>query len=383
VTNESWPAVDVACSPDATHAVVGSAYGSIDILDFASGSKRTLKFSSETDRYLGRPNWEPSGRGLFAASHRSSGQLDQIAFLTYPEGNVRRITNDLSDYSGISLTADGRTIATTQRDGNTRFVEFSLAGPSHMLEHQTGTLWWFRWLNNDKILESDIESGLRVVDLTKNETTTLNVGKGHLYFQPSLCGPDTLVASGGTLERNTAGVYKMHLDGSEAIELTHGEGHFFPECTADGKWLFYADVNTEEIARVSLKGGTAQKVAVGIWFELSPNGQIMAHRDSEDPPHLQLLSAETLEPIRNFQLPSESSTIVSFSADSQSIFYFTKTQAGTTIWRQGLAAPKPVRVTSLPPEKVLHWIRPSPDGTKLGLAVDTPQSRAVLLRDTR
>ena len=38
----------------------------------------------------------------------------QIWLLSYPGGEVRRVTNDLSSYVGLSLTADGQTLASVQ-----------------------------------------------------------------------------------------------------------------------------------------------------------------------------------------------------------------------------------------------------------------------------
>ena len=73
---------------------------------------------------------------------------------------------------------------------------------------------------------------------------------------------------------------------------------------------------------------------------------------------------------------------ITFSADNKSIFYFTKTGAATTIWRQPLDALASVKVASLPGRSV-DWIRSSPDGSKLGLTIATPRAEAVLLREVR
>jgi hypothetical protein len=38
----------------------------------------------------------------------------QFEHVSYPDGEVRRITNDLNYYLGVSLTADDKTLATVQ-----------------------------------------------------------------------------------------------------------------------------------------------------------------------------------------------------------------------------------------------------------------------------
>jgi Tol biopolymer transport system component len=42
------------------------------------------------------------------------GGRSQIGYLSYPNGEVRRITSDLNNYIGVSLTADSRALATVQ-----------------------------------------------------------------------------------------------------------------------------------------------------------------------------------------------------------------------------------------------------------------------------
>ena len=95
-----------------------------------------------------------------------------------------------------------------------------------MQEDQTGELVWFTWLDNDTIVANGA-GNLRVVNLLKDETTTMNVEKGHLFGQPSLCGPDTLALVGGTIEGDIRSVYTLRLDGSGLTQVTKGPMDFF------------------------------------------------------------------------------------------------------------------------------------------------------------
>src|SRR5688572_2374383 len=61
--------------------------------------------------------WLPDSSGLvFAASEPDSPGLDsqQLWYVRYPEGEVRRITNDLNNYHGVSVTSDSRRLVTLQ-----------------------------------------------------------------------------------------------------------------------------------------------------------------------------------------------------------------------------------------------------------------------------
>jgi serine/threonine protein kinase len=381
----------VACAPNGKVALVADELGKVEILDFATKSKHIVIPKSVASNRLFDLAWTPSGNALFGIGVEAPQFLGQLSFLSLPSGNLRQITNDLNTYVGISVTADGKTIATTQTDANWRFETFSLTEPFHLEEHGPGETWWFTWLDNRKILASKRDSTLSSVDLLNDEATAVNLEKDHWFVQMDLCGPDTLVATGGSLSDGMIHVYKMRLDGSMATQVTQGPKDVLPECTPDGRRLYYVDYRDEGnplLMRQSLQGETAQKVAVGEYFGLSPDGKVLATESWEKSPRLQLLSASSLQIIQSFPMPrssgdflySESYGSLSFSADGKSIFYTTQTDGGTTIWRQPLEALAAVKVASFP-GKFVQQIKVSPDNMKLGLTISSPRSEAVLIRD--
>jgi hypothetical protein len=160
-----------------------------------------------------------------------------------------------------------------------------------------------------------------------------------------------------------------------------------PQCTADGEWLFYADAtddNNAILMRQSLRGGAAQKVAQGrIWFDVSSDGKLLATVAEEEGAPLQIVALDSLRPIQSFPTRDFDDFVrFAFSADNRSIFYVTEKGADATIWRQPLETTAPVKVAGLP-GRTVNWIKPSPDGKKLGLILEAPTSEAVLLHDVR
>jgi hypothetical protein len=61
--------------------------------------------------------WVPDGRGLVAVTQARSGGPTQIAYVSYANGDVRRITSDLNYYYSVSVTADSRVVATVHGKG--------------------------------------------------------------------------------------------------------------------------------------------------------------------------------------------------------------------------------------------------------------------------
>lgn len=373
------------CSPSGRFAVLEDTSGNLHSLEFSSGSTRTVASSAALGGHLSDWQWIPNGKGLLTTSMEKV-DFAPVGFLSWPPGQMRPITNDLSVYSGISLTADARTIATTQNNLDARFAELPLAAGSSLEEHQTAELVWFAWVDNNTIV-ADGSGVLRIVNLANDETTAVNVAKGYVLGQPSLCGPDTMALQGATLQGDLRSIYTLHLDGSGLTQVTKGTDDFFPECAAGGKWIYYADdadANNPSLMRQSLQGGAPQKIMQGrIWFDISSDGTMLATAAIAEGAPLQIVSLDSLRTMRSFRAPDSGDfNRFAFSADHKSIFYVTQNGSGATIWRQPLETATAVKVASLPGTTV-NWIRPSPDGKKLGLILETPTSEAVLLHDVR
>jgi Tol biopolymer transport system component len=54
--------------------------------------------------------WLPDGRSLLVVARGRDQANSQLWAVSHPEGEVRRVTNDLNDRRLVSLTADGRVL---------------------------------------------------------------------------------------------------------------------------------------------------------------------------------------------------------------------------------------------------------------------------------
>jgi serine/threonine protein kinase len=373
-----------ACSPSGRFAVlvIGSK---VESFDFASGSRKPLTSPTMLGVFLSDLLWARDGKSLFVTGSKTKSSTDELSLLSYPSGDLRQITNGLNDFSGISLTADGKTIASTQKHYNESFGELSLADPSHVQEHQSGGRWVFTWLDNDRILESDPQRGGSVIDLRKDEATALNAAKGRWFVSPSPCGPDTLVVSGGFSDKSGSSVYRMRPDGSGLTQLTKGPHDGSPRCTSDGKSLFFfaGEGELRTVMRQGLQGGAAAQMAIppSFWYDLSPSGDLLVYiTPGAAHSQVHIVSADSLQEIKSFPSPGVYNQVVVFSSDNKSVFYAAMTGLDTTIWRQPVDANPPVKVANIP-GKYVNFLQLSPDGQRLGLSLLAPTSEAVLLHD--
>src|SRR5207253_1821495 len=68
---------------------------------------------SRTWYQVGTLRWLPDGRGLVATGNTGFA-LNQVWYVSYPGGEARSITNDLSNYRVLSLTANAAAMVTIQ-----------------------------------------------------------------------------------------------------------------------------------------------------------------------------------------------------------------------------------------------------------------------------
>jgi DNA-binding winged helix-turn-helix (wHTH) protein/Tol biopolymer transport system component len=123
VRNTSGTISFPAWSPDGRRIVyVAEDYASNDSALFeaqvADGATRPL--TSQRWFRINGMSWLADGSGLIMLCAAEQERIVQIWQLPYPEGQARRVTNDLSIYQWLSLTADSKTLAavTMQTEAN-------------------------------------------------------------------------------------------------------------------------------------------------------------------------------------------------------------------------------------------------------------------------
>jgi len=68
---------------------------------------------------------------------------------------------------------------------------------------------------------------------------------------------------------NKTSIWRVNSDGSNAKQLTNGMADIAPECSQDGKWLYYQDyMQNLQIMRVPIDGGTPEVVTAIMGPEL-------------------------------------------------------------------------------------------------------------------
>jgi eukaryotic-like serine/threonine-protein kinase len=346
--------------------------------------------------------WLPDGKSLLMiANDFSTPTQNQIRQVSYPSGEVSRITNDLGNYVGVSLTADGITLATVKEQITSNIWIASKGGWNRPRQVTLG-------LSNADGLDglSSTRDGKIVYTSMANGNTSLwlvNPRDGNTHELVRTQFPDTLPsACGGSAgyitfvtsnQRATETVWRVDRDGTHLKQLTEGPNDGWPSCSPDGKWVVYSPrINGlwNKLRRVSVDGGEPVELAHAFFLTrpaVSPDGKWIAcayRENSRVPPQLAIMPFAGGVPVKIFQLPLTANWQPIWRPDSRAITY-TMGKGGvggvSNIIEQPIDGGAPKQLTHFSSGQIFSFAW-SARGD-LALARGTESSDVVLIRNFR
>jgi Tol biopolymer transport system component len=391
-----------AWSPDGTVIAAGYRDGppgelsAPAVVDAASGTLR--RFTQPRWGTVHRLLWLHDGSGLVVSAVQPGEIHNQLWLVSYPGGEVKRITNDLHDYAttSIGLSRDD-TIAVAQYTdaGDIWVSDPSGANPTSVTGGSTfNTV--LGWTDDNQLVfrsEKPVRSlwtaspkggtPRRVpIDLKDVATTLMSAGQNWIAY--------TNVGS-------TPGMWRVNLDGSGRRQLTQSFRHANPRPTPDGAWIVYADWESKQPATWKLAAGGGQPVLlterVGHPVP-SPDSQrywaiILTDRPTADEPQSGIgifrLSDGTLEKTIN---PGRIGAFVQngrpqWAPDGQSlVFIRTSDENVSNLWTLPLDGTEPRQLTQFERDRIFSYAF-SPDGRMLATSRGHIRGDIVLLRNFR
>ena len=342
--------------------------------------------------------WLPDGTGLVLAARDLETKLFQLWLVSYPNGTTRRITNDLSSYTNVSLTADGKTLVSVQ---NARVSSLWVAPNGNAdlatkITFETGKsegLSGLEWTPDGRIIHTEVNAGttdLWVVngDGRNNIQLTTNAGKN---FFPSVT-PDGryIVFISDRGGRND--LWRMDIDGRNPLQLTKfAVVNGNPSVSLDGKWVFYqAAVNkTSTIWKSPIDGGEpvqlTQVNSLGPLIGLGGNliCQYGEKSGTSAIPKFAVMSVNGGQPERLIDLPNViKAGTVQWNNKLEALIYRESKERVDNLWSQTLNGDPPKQLTDFKSDQIFtfDWL---PDGKNLVLARGRQGSDVVMISSFR
>jgi serine/threonine protein kinase/Tol biopolymer transport system component len=352
-------------------------------------SDGTVREIYSTPNELGRPRWLADGSGLLVEMQDPSqgfrGQLWQVSF---PGGEARRFTNDLTDYQRwLDTTRDRKTLATIE---STTTADLWLAPASDAARARQITAGarasnGLAWLTSRAIVYADANGDMFSIQEDGSNRTLLTPG-GHNNGFPATCGDGRSIVF-RSYRNEKWNIWRSDPDGSNPAQLTNEALVWSTECSPDGKWVLYHRGSDLTAWQVAIQGGperqlVAQNVDVEV-PQISPDGKLLAYlamaATMTSPMVLIVVPFGGGPPVYRFDVPMGVTGIqIRWAPDGQALDYILTRGGASNIWRQALAGGPPKQITNFKSDLIFSfaWSR---DGKQLALARGNTSSDVVLI----
>jgi Tol biopolymer transport system component/class 3 adenylate cyclase len=399
VTLDSTTAAEIATaawSPDGKVIVIDvreptTRTSNLIAVDSANGKQRTL--ISSTEMHFGNTAWLPDGSGLVVlySEAKAKSVQRQIGFVSFPEGKFRAITKDTNSYAGLSVSRDGKTLTTVQKEWS--FKLYMMPSRERSEEHLTAIIprgfpREFAWVDEKNLLSIDSGKFVQISDQGKERKGLVEnlppsagwpaVCQGGRYIAFTALGPKS--SNGGTT------IWRLDTTNNQTMELTYGTFDVGPVCSPDGKWVYYVSPNdAKPVRKVSIDGGPFETVSEKWVFpviDVSHDGKLLAYFSGQE---IGVISSESGKVVKSFPPDARegssngNSSCPRFTPDNKALAYTIHVGGVDNIWAQPIDGTKAYPITSFRSDEIMdfHW---SPSGDKLGLVRGRTDSNVVLIR---
>jgi len=382
-------------SPDGKTIAVSGLQGGketkwvLDLVRVVDGSVTTLY--SSPDQAIGRPAWLPEGDSLLLPMGVPKENRSQVWELSYPKGEPRRFTNDLSNYGErLDITRDGKILAALDYMQISNIWTAPEGKAAQATQITTGAVpdRAVRPGPGGKLLVRSRESELDLINADGSQRTIV-MPSARNYGAMSPCGDRYIVFDSYTGANSE--LWRTDADGSNPTRLV-AENVGEEDCSPDGKWLVY-DTSTAEagtkLYRLPVEGGSPTEIANapggGGNPRISPDGKFIAYDIQEGSPvpqgKLVVIPAEGGARLHEFPQPTGAGP-PQWSPDAKGLQYLLTRKGATNVWEQPLAGGEPHPVTDFNSGRIFSfcWSR---DGKHLFVAKGNETRDVVLISNFR
>ncbi len=368
----------------------GGFHLGIVAVNVQSGEQKDLTARKFSD--TGRVSWLADGSGIIINAAELGAIQDQIWEISYPAGEARTVTHDLSDYGGTSLTADSNSLVTVQFDSTSNIwiapVDDMMHGKQITSGKREGE--GLVWTADNKIVFASLASGnwdlwIMNADGTNQRQLTTDPEADN---RP-VVSPDGQIVVFESLRGGLPSIWRMNIDGSNLKQLTDKED--YPSViTPDGRSIVFSSWRTGRYTlwKIGIDGGEPTQISDKFipFAGISPDGRLLACfyiDEKPNTPHkLIILPFEGGEPIKTFEVTATAAGSPKWTRDGKGVTYYDSRNGMANLWLQPLDGGPAKPVTGFTTEFVVAR-SPSPDGKLIALTRGTVTSDVILISGFR
>lgn len=318
----------------------------LETISSGTGEVRDLHLFSNLMRAAA---WLPDGSGLLVMGLDPESNLGQIWSVSYPQGEVSRFTNDLSNYDPccLEVTRDGRSLVALQQT-NLSDVWMAKADGSDARQITNGENMGFglAWVGNQLAAANSRGQWFRMDPDGSHIAPLTNDREPHM--QLSAC-PDGKHLVYTVQHNGITELWSSEADGTNAAKITDKPVLAGGFCTPDSKFAIYAA--DDAIWRFPIGGGAPEKTDLPFTaFGFSRDGNLMYFGKQTiegGTMHAKLLVAPANDiktTLHTFDQPYGIQS-PGFTPDSKALAFLLSRNRATNIWKLPFTGSTPVPLT--------------------------------------
>jgi len=367
---------------------------------------------SQTWTFVGQVGWLGDGSGVvFRAWQRTWGvYADQIWLLTFPKGEARRVTNDMTSYGGVSISTNSTApamplmLVTQRTDRVSRIWVLSETSgrrenaggfdPERATQIESGfgdidsEQFGLDWTPDGRLVYASTTSGnLDVWITTADGKQQKQLTRDAKTDRTPVVTPDGRYVVFASERAGGSHIWRMDVDGAGLKQLTHGKGDFYPSLSLDGRWVVYTSSSGGESAlwKVSIDGGEPAQLspAVAARPVVSPDGKWIAcfYQNEKDAVFKVAIFPFTGGPPTVIEEMAQPDWyILHWSPDGRALTYVVTRQGVSNIWSKPIHGGPARQLTNFTTDRIFRfaWSR---DGKFLACERGMIINDAVLIID--
>jgi Tol biopolymer transport system component/DNA-binding winged helix-turn-helix (wHTH) protein len=335
------------------------------------------------------PNWLGDGSGLLYCAEPEGTRQTQIWRVGYGSGEVTRLTNDVSSYEDVNLSADANAIVTIQSEktGDLWSMNWTMLQNTTRLTESQNFIGVFTALPDNRILGEYTENGQNGLEFVSAD------GSNAAPFFEQINGERTpsITNDGKSVlfvsrRSGTQEIWKSDLDGRNLQKLTDEKTFIlYPKQTPDGREIYFSryDGARWRIVKMPFGGGDISQIVpeFSLFYSFSPDGKTFAHSYLDEQKRRWFTAIRNIADnsiVKQFEI--EPISFVDWTPDGKNLIYNASEsfRDGGSLWLQPLDGSPPKQVLEAKEDRVYHaaW---SFDKQKLYLSRGKTVSNIVLI----
>lgn len=360
-TTPAWTEGDQELALPLINSDSNGFYISIYRLNLADRSERTVPLAAQRFEQPNLVTLFPDGTGVIMSAKAQGASFEQVWYLGV-DGSSRAVTNDLSDYRTVILTADARAFVTvqTQTLSNIWVAPKGDSARASQITSGLGRYFDLNWAPDGKIVyASDASGSADLYEMSANGSNVRQLTSGVKRNYAPVVSPDNRFIAFHSNRSGIFQIWRMDRDGSNAVQLTSGNSESnWPQFSSDGKFVFYQHFESGvsgTLWKVPVEGGPAVKLVEGFTVRpaASPDGKWLGFWLNDGQPNsrwrLGVLSLENGK-IKTFEVAPtvqvQWDTNLRWSPDSRALAYLDHKGGIDNIWTQSIDGGAPRQLTN-------------------------------------